>query len=138
MIVKVAAGFQSIVRIACKGEEMNAKSLIGLMMLPIIPGDIIEIIADGDDEDLAVSAMDELFTRGFDETTISDYRKHKSILLKKYRKAKVSFGRDSPKTEEILAEWETFLMQIFGEDEAQRISRVSFFSKKTMRMPRGW
>jgi phosphocarrier protein len=50
-----------------RGREVNAKSIMGVMMLAAGCGQTITLRADGVDEHAALEAMADLFARKFDE-----------------------------------------------------------------------
>ena len=50
-----------------RGREINAKSIMGVMMLAAGVGSTITLRADGSDEEAALAAMADLFERKFDE-----------------------------------------------------------------------
>ena len=58
---KLANDFKAQSWIDDKGQRVNAKSMIGVLSLNILPQDEITLIADGDDEETAVHAMAEFF-----------------------------------------------------------------------------
>ena len=60
-------GFRSLVWLVHGAREVNAKSIMGVMMLAAGIGTPLVIRADGDDETEAVQAVAELFERKFDE-----------------------------------------------------------------------
>ncbi|MBA8888334.1 phosphocarrier protein [Dokdonella fugitiva] len=66
-LVQALHEFQSSVFIACRGKEVNAKSIMGVMMLAAGLGTPIRLRADGVDEEAAMNAMVDLFERKFDE-----------------------------------------------------------------------
>jgi phosphocarrier protein len=66
-LVQALHGFQSSAFIACRGKEVNAKSIMGVMMLAAGLGSTIKLRAEGVDEEAAMAAMVELFERKFDE-----------------------------------------------------------------------
>ena len=66
-LVQALQGFQSTTVIAYRGKEVNAKSIMGVMMLAAGLGAQIRLRTDGPDEDAAMAAMAELFERKFDE-----------------------------------------------------------------------
>ncbi|MGB9771428.1 MAG: HPr family phosphocarrier protein [Candidatus Kapaibacteriota bacterium] len=66
-IVKTASKFKSKIILEVDGYSVNGKSIIGLMTLPAPQGTKVKIVADGDDEEIALKALKELFERGFDE-----------------------------------------------------------------------
>ena len=66
-LVQALHGFQSATSIAWRGKEVNAKSIMGVMMLAAGLGAEIRLKADGPDEEAAMAAMVDLFERKFDE-----------------------------------------------------------------------
>ena len=65
--VKLASGFSSSILVAKNDLEVNAKSIMGVLMLAAEQGSALTIRADGDDADRAVEALARLVRRGFDE-----------------------------------------------------------------------
>ena len=65
--VHAASGFESRIRVARGGREMDGKSIMGLLLLAACQGSLITITAAGPDEHDAVSALCSLVARGFDE-----------------------------------------------------------------------
>jgi len=68
MVVKLAATFNSQVEIVRDGVAVNAKSIMGVMMLSAEYGASVTIRANGADEDSAVAAIADLFATGFGES----------------------------------------------------------------------
>ena len=66
-LVQALHGFESATAIAYRGKEVNAKSIMGVMMLAAGLGAEIRLRADGSDEVAAMAAMVDLFERKFDE-----------------------------------------------------------------------
>ena len=66
--VRLAATFASDIWLACDGNSVNGKSIMGVMMLAAECGATVQIRADGPDEDAAVDALAALFARGFGES----------------------------------------------------------------------
>jgi phosphocarrier protein HPr len=66
-LVQALHEFQSATVIAYRGKEVNAKSIMGVMMLAAGLGAKIHVRADGPDEESAMAAMVDLFERKFDE-----------------------------------------------------------------------
>ncbi len=66
-LVQLVQGFKSTVWLASKGREVNAQSIMGVMMLAAGLGSPLTIRADGPDEEAAVAAVAALFERKFDE-----------------------------------------------------------------------
>ncbi|MCK4807780.1 MAG: HPr family phosphocarrier protein, partial [Candidatus Aegiribacteria sp.] len=50
-----------------EGDSVNAKSIMGVMTLAACRGSIIEVTAEGDDENEAVRSIMELIRDGFGE-----------------------------------------------------------------------
>ncbi|HET7358843.1 MAG TPA: HPr family phosphocarrier protein [Rhodanobacteraceae bacterium] len=68
-LVQLVQGYKSTVMLLNKGREVNAKSIMGVMMLAAGPGTPLTVRADGPDEDSALDAVVALFARKFDEGT---------------------------------------------------------------------
>jgi phosphocarrier protein len=66
-LTQVASRFQSDVHIARNGRRVNAKSIMGVMMLAAECGSSIMIRADGPDAEQAVDAIAQLVASGFGE-----------------------------------------------------------------------
>ena len=65
--VHLAARYQSRVKVARHGREMDGKSILGLLLLAAAKGSTITISADGADEGSAVEALVALVESGFGE-----------------------------------------------------------------------
>lgn len=66
-LVQLVQGFKSTVWLVSKGREINAQSIMGVMMLAAGLGTPLTIRTDGPDEQPALTAVVELFNRKFDE-----------------------------------------------------------------------
>ena len=66
-LVQVLSGFQRSATLVAKGREVNAKSIMGVMLLAAGPGTTVLLRVDGADEADAAAAVSELFERRFDE-----------------------------------------------------------------------
>ena len=66
-LTKLAGGFRSEIFLARNGRRVNAKSIMGVMMLAAGLGTEIEIEADGPDEHDAMAALRELISSRFGE-----------------------------------------------------------------------
>ncbi|MGY3040341.1 phosphocarrier protein HPr [Rhodanobacter sp. TND4EL1] len=66
-LVQLVQGFKSTVWLVSKGREVNAQSIMGVMMLAAGLGSPLTVRADGPDEAAAVAAVADLFERKFDE-----------------------------------------------------------------------
>jgi phosphocarrier protein len=65
--VKTATGFNAEVRVAKDGAEVDARSIMGLMMLAAGPGCCIDITAEGPQAEAALAALVALVAARFDE-----------------------------------------------------------------------
>ena len=63
----MAAGFDAEVRVTKDGQTVDARSIMGLMMLAAAPGCSIEIEAEGEEAEQAVAALADLVAARFDE-----------------------------------------------------------------------
>ena len=66
-LVQVLAPFRCTVTLQAKGREVNAKSIMGVMLLAAGPGSEVVLCVDGEDEQAAADAVTALFERRFDE-----------------------------------------------------------------------
>jgi phosphocarrier protein len=67
MFVKTASRFSCEIFVEKDGEKVNGKSIMGLMMLAAGPGCKLTIHAAGQDASTAVSEIEALLKRKFDE-----------------------------------------------------------------------
>ena len=68
LLVKLASKFESDIYISKGGQEVNGKSIMGVMMLAAEPGSTLTVSISGIDEKAAMEAIDELISvRKFDE-----------------------------------------------------------------------
>jgi phosphocarrier protein len=65
--VHLATGYESRVRVARQGREMDGKSIMGLLLLAASSGTAVTISAEGADEQAAVDALASLVETGFGE-----------------------------------------------------------------------
>ncbi|MDB5495186.1 MAG: ptsH, partial [Phenylobacterium sp.] len=65
--VKLAAGFDAEVTVSRDGTTVDARSIMGLMMLAAGPGCCIDIEAEGAEAEAAVTALEQLVSAKFDE-----------------------------------------------------------------------
>jgi phosphocarrier protein HPr len=65
--VKLASNFDAEVRVSKDGQTVDARSIMGLMMLAAGPGCCIDIEAEGAQAGEAVDALSELVASRFDE-----------------------------------------------------------------------
>jgi phosphocarrier protein len=66
-LVQVLSGFRCNATLSAKGREVNAKSIMGVMLLAAGQGTTVLLRVDGDDEAAAADAAADLFARRFDE-----------------------------------------------------------------------
>jgi len=66
-LTQVAGGFASEVWLSRNGRRVNAKSIMGVMMLAAGKGSRITIEADGADADCALAALAQLIANRFGE-----------------------------------------------------------------------
>ncbi len=67
MFVRAANRFESEIMVEKDGEQVNGKSIMGLMMLAAGQGSTLVITATGRDAETAVRELELLFQRKFDE-----------------------------------------------------------------------
>jgi phosphocarrier protein len=65
--VSLAAEFESEITLKRNGQQINGKSIMGIMMLAAAKGAEIEICADGTDEKMALEALTEMVSNRFGE-----------------------------------------------------------------------
>ena len=58
MLVQVASKYQSKINICQGTKTVNAKSIMGMMTLCLTAGEAITVVAEGDDEEQAVSEIE--------------------------------------------------------------------------------
>lgn len=66
-LVKIAGKFKSDIKLFKDGLEVNAKSIMGVMMLAAEPGSEVLVQITGSDEENAFSEIKELFDNKFHE-----------------------------------------------------------------------
>jgi len=67
MIVRVTNKFKAEVYVEKDEEQVNGKSIMGLMMLAAAKGTKVKFLATGDDAPAMLAELDALFARKFDE-----------------------------------------------------------------------
>jgi phosphocarrier protein len=65
--VKLASSFESDIDIQKDSRRVNAKSIMGVMMLAANKGSTVTIHANGDDADKSLDALEQLINDRFDE-----------------------------------------------------------------------
>lgn len=66
--VKLASRFSSLIHVEKDGLEVNAKSIMGVLMLAAEQGSTLTVRASGEDALAALDALADLVGRGFEET----------------------------------------------------------------------
>ena len=66
-LTQLASSFKSEVHMSRNGRRVNAKSIMGVMMLADAKGSTITLETDGDDEMEAIDALAGLISSGFGE-----------------------------------------------------------------------
>ncbi|GAB2523040.1 HPr family phosphocarrier protein [Lysobacter humi (ex Lee et al. 2017)] len=66
-LVQLLSQFRSSCTLVAKGREVNAKSIMGVMLLAAGQGTSVKLRVDGEDEAEAAEAVQALFDRRFDE-----------------------------------------------------------------------
>ena len=66
--VKTASRFSCEIAVEKDGEQVDGKSIMGLMMLAAGHGSILVVSADGEDAEDALSAIESLVNRNFEES----------------------------------------------------------------------
>lgn len=67
MFVRIASRYRSEVWVAKEGEEVNGKSIMGLMMLAAGQGSNLRIRCEGPDAEKAMEELEELIGARFNE-----------------------------------------------------------------------
>ncbi len=66
-LVHTAARFDAQVHLLRAGEEVDAKSILGILMLAAAQGTRMTVRCDGSDEEAALAAVTQLIADRFDE-----------------------------------------------------------------------
>ncbi len=67
MIVRITNKFKAEVFVEKDEEQVNGKSIMGLMMLAAGKGSRVKFLATGDDAGTMLTELEQLFARKFDE-----------------------------------------------------------------------
>ena len=62
MLVQVASQYDSSIYVECESKRVNAKSIMGMMTLGLLPGEEIVVTADGADEEVALAGIEKYLT----------------------------------------------------------------------------
>ena len=71
LFVRTAAGYRSAIRVrntTRSGEPVDAKSILSVLGIGVSKGHVLELIADGDDEDAAIAGLLDLIESGIGES----------------------------------------------------------------------
>ena len=66
-LVQLLSGYRCNVTLIAKGREVNAKSIMGVMLLAAGQGTAVRLRVEGEDEQTVAEAVGALFDRRFDE-----------------------------------------------------------------------
>ena len=66
-LVHLTSRYRCQVWLAKDGEEVDAKSILGILLLAAAQGSAVTVKCDGDDETEAMVAIEQLFLDRFDE-----------------------------------------------------------------------
>lgn len=58
MLVQVASQYESSVYIETEGKRVNAKSIMGMMSLGLDAGEVVTVVTDGADEEIALDSLE--------------------------------------------------------------------------------
>ncbi|MBK9389424.1 MAG: HPr family phosphocarrier protein [Bacteroidetes bacterium] len=61
-LIKLARNFSSLITIQKNGRSVPLKSMVNILSLAIKAGESVTIITEGEDESVAMEAMDHFFT----------------------------------------------------------------------------
>ncbi len=67
LLVQTAAKYKSRIKIFKDDQEVDGKSIMGIMTLAAASGSSLRLLADGNDEIDALNALVQLFESGFGE-----------------------------------------------------------------------
>src|SRR5437899_5292229 len=67
MFVRIPTRYRSAIWVAKEGEEVNGKSIMGLMMLAAGQGSKLRIRCEGPDADQAIEELEQLINARFNE-----------------------------------------------------------------------
>ncbi len=70
LFVKTTGRYQSDVKVLKGNQEIDGKSIMGLLMLAAGYGTPLRIIANGPDENDLIHAIEDLFNRKFDDEEV--------------------------------------------------------------------
>lgn len=62
LLVQEASQYDSQIYIEVENKRINAKSIMGMMSLQLAGGDALTVVADGNDEEVAVNGIEQFLT----------------------------------------------------------------------------
>jgi len=62
LLVQTASDFASRIHVTFLNKTVNAKSIMGVMTLPLENGNTVTVLAEGNDEERALHALENFFT----------------------------------------------------------------------------
>ena len=62
LLVQVASQYESSIYVENGDKKVNAKSIMGMMSLGLNSGEILTVIAEGEDEDVAVTDIEKFLS----------------------------------------------------------------------------
>ena len=68
-LVHLTGAYKSQIWLSRDGEEVDAKSILGVLLLAAAQGAVVTIKCDGEDEVEAMESISQLIRNGFDEDT---------------------------------------------------------------------
>jgi len=77
-IAQLAAMFKCDIQLLYDGNSANARSIMGILMLDIKPGDIVEFICEGENESEALAALRALVAADNYASMAAVFQKYKS------------------------------------------------------------
>lgn len=66
-LVRLCGGYESTIKFVGNGQEVDGKSIMGILMLAATQGTDLQLKVDGADEEAATDAIRELFADCFGE-----------------------------------------------------------------------
>ncbi len=67
LFVQTTHKFQSQIRVLKDGQEVDGKSIMGILTLAAEKGSRLTVVAEGPDESEALNQLEDIFKRKFDE-----------------------------------------------------------------------
>ena len=64
LFIQIASQYDSNIYVECGTKRVNAKSIMGMMTLGLVPGEQVTVTADGADEEKAIEGIEKYLTEG--------------------------------------------------------------------------